>query len=87
MTEKFKTVLLVVFAAALFLGCSSDKGDRVQAASNITAERELSIVSEMADKKGQRVCIYRMGEAAVPCLIVVYDADGNFKKVMNFRRD
>ena len=87
MTEKFKTVLLVVFAAALFLGCSSDKGDRVQAARNPAMEREFNIVSEMADKKGQRVCIYRMGEAAVPCLIVVYDADGNFKKVMNFRRD
>ena len=85
--EKFKTVLLVVFAAALFLGCSSGNGDRAQAARNPAMEREFNIVSEMADKKGQRVCIYRMGEAAVPCLIVVYDADGNFKKVMNFRRD
>ena len=87
MMEKFKTVLLVVFAAALFLGCSSGNGDRAQAARNPAMEREFNIVSEMADKKGQRVCIYRMGEAAVPCLIVVYDADGNFKKVMNFRRD
>ena len=85
--EKFKTILLVVFAAALFLGCSSGNGDRAQAARNPDMEREFNIVSEMADKKGQRVCIYRMGEAAVPCLIVVYDADGNFKKVMNFRRD
>ena len=87
MMEKFKTILLVVFAAALFLGCSSGNGDRAQAARNPAMEREFNIVSEMADKKGQRVCIYRMGEAAVPCLIVVYDADGNFKKVMNFRRD
>ena len=85
--ERFKTILLVVFAAALFLGCSSGNGDRAQAARNQAMEREFNIVSEMADKKGQRVCIYRMGEAAVPCLIVVYDADGNFKKVMNFRRD
>ena len=56
--EKFKTILLVVFAAALFLGCSSGNGDRAQAARNPAMEREFNIVSEMADKKGQRVCIY-----------------------------
>ena len=83
--EKFKTVLLIIFAAALFVGCSSDKADRVQAASNPIVENELNVMSEMKDNCGQRVCIYRMGKALAPCLIVVYDADGNYKKVMNFR--